>query len=186
MYLSWFGIIRLGFIQMALGSLVSIAASTFNRVMVPDRDSALFAPSKMTYARGTYKNMPFEQAQDKLVREKKLEGVGQRQLERTVKMAERKSREEVERALKKSARIEHKRSIAARYSKFLKKETLRRMKMENKFALKMFLSNPPLRLDHRRHQYKQVIDDGTRDRQFAEYNKKLSRISKAEWHRIFR
>ena len=34
MYLSWFGIIRLGFIQMALGSLVSIAASTFNRVMV--------------------------------------------------------------------------------------------------------------------------------------------------------
>ena len=34
MYLSWLGIIRLGFIQMALGSLVSIAASTFNRVMV--------------------------------------------------------------------------------------------------------------------------------------------------------
>ena len=34
MYLSWLGIIRLGFVQMALGSLVSIAASTYNRVMV--------------------------------------------------------------------------------------------------------------------------------------------------------
>ncbi len=34
MALTWFGIFRLGFVQMALGSIVAIAASTFNRVMV--------------------------------------------------------------------------------------------------------------------------------------------------------
>ena len=34
MGLSWFSIIRLGIVQMALGSIVAIAASTFNRVMV--------------------------------------------------------------------------------------------------------------------------------------------------------
>ena len=160
--------------------------ATFERVMVPDKNSALFAPPTMTYSRNTCRNVPFEQAQDKLVREKKLVEVGERQLQRTAKMAERKNREEEERALKNSARIEHKRNVAARYSTFLKKETLRRMKMQNKFALKMFLSDPPLRLDHRRHQYKQYIDDGTRERQVAEYNEKISKISRREWHRIFR
>ena len=34
MTLSWTGIVRLGLVQMALGSIVAIAASTFNRVMV--------------------------------------------------------------------------------------------------------------------------------------------------------
>ena len=140
----------------------------------------------MTYARGAGRNVTLEQAQDKMLREKKLESVGQRQMERSVKWVERKSREEEELALKDSARLEHKRGIAARYTAFLEKETIRRMKMGNKFALKMFLEDPPLRLDHRRHQYKQYIDDGTRDRQFAAYNQKMSKVSKREWHRIFR
>ena len=34
MTLSWFGIVRLGIVQMALGSIIAIASSTFNRVMV--------------------------------------------------------------------------------------------------------------------------------------------------------
>ena len=34
MNLSWFSIVRLGIVQMALGSIIAIAASTFNRVMV--------------------------------------------------------------------------------------------------------------------------------------------------------
>ena len=34
MTFSWLSIIRLGLVQMALGSIIAIAASTFNRVMV--------------------------------------------------------------------------------------------------------------------------------------------------------
>jgi hypothetical protein len=160
--------------------------ASFERVIVPNSLSALFAPATTTYVRGAGRDVPLEQAQDKWLREKKREGVGQRQMERSVKWVERKSREEEELALKDSARLEHKRGVAARYSAFLEKETIRRMKMGNKFALKMFLEDPPLRLDHRRHQYKQYIDDGTRDRQLAAYNQKMSKVPKTEWHRIFR
>ena len=32
--LSWFGIVRLGLVQMALGSVVALTTTTFNRIMV--------------------------------------------------------------------------------------------------------------------------------------------------------
>ncbi len=33
-YLGWFGIIRLGLVQMSLGGIIALATSTLNRVMV--------------------------------------------------------------------------------------------------------------------------------------------------------
>ena len=127
-----------------------------------------------------------QQRQDKLARQKHLEQVMSRHVAREAQLSARRARQETKAQMKDSARLARTREVEARYQSFLEKETLRRMKQGNKFALRKFLENPPLRLDMRRHQYKQTITDGTRDQQIREYNARRAGLSKTEWHRIFR
>jgi hypothetical protein len=127
-----------------------------------------------------------QQRQDKLARRRQIERALSRQVARESQMSARRARQEEVAQMKDSARLARTREVEARYQSFLEKETLRRMKQGNKFALRKFLEDPPLRLDMRRHQYKQTITDGTRDRQIREYNARRAGLPKTEWHRIFR
>ena len=46
-FLSWFGIVRMGLIQSALGSIVVLTTSTINRVMVVELSLAAILPGAL-------------------------------------------------------------------------------------------------------------------------------------------
>jgi|EP00942_MAST-04A_sp_MAST-4A-sp1_P000151 hypothetical protein len=70
---------------------------------------------------------------------------------------------------------------AKRYEDFLAAERIKRATMWTDSG-KLIDEDAPLRLNHRKHQYKQYIDDGS-------YQNAMSRrngLSRTEWHRVFR
>ena len=81
--------------------------------------------------------------------------------------------------------IESKKMTQKRYSLYLEKESLRRMKCGNKFALEQYKQTNPKR-KYQTTQYKQNIGGFHRDAIVAEYNLSRSKLGRGEWHRVFR
>ncbi len=75
-----------------------------------------------------------------------------------------------------------------RYNSYIESEKIRRATFWTDFG-KHFMENPPLRLDHRRHQYEQSIGNQYYLEELRTYNQKKARFTDQEqrdWKRIFR
>ena len=70
---------------------------------------------------------------------------------------------------------------AARYEDFLSKERIRRATLWSDSG-KHYQDGLPQRLEHRKHQYKQTIDDGS----YATAMGRRNGLQKREWERVFK
>ena len=114
-----------------------------------------------------------------------MESIGRRGMHREALHSERCEMDRHKRETKDFIMLESKRTTSKRYSEFLEKESLRRMKRGDKFALGQYYQTNPKR-KYQTTQYKQEIGGFHRDAIVAEYNQQRSKLGKGEWHRIFR
>ena len=157
--------------------------NTFTRVIVPDKLSSSFADPRTTFKKKS--ELEEDMNDDRKKRERHLEIIGQRGMHREALHSERCEMERHKRETKDLIMIESKRMTQKRYSLFLEKESLRRMKCGNKFALEQYKQTNPKR-KYQTTQYKQEIGGFHRDAIVAEYNLSRSKLGRGEWHRVFR
>ena len=154
--------------------------STFLRTIVPDANTDAY--QKNAYQREFLHGVGVNGTKQ---RQQHLDHVAHREKTREVQHSARISSEFIEREQKDYARIEAIRETSKRYQSFLDKETLRRAKMGDRFALGQYKQRNPQRRSNA-HQYKQEIGGFHRDRIVAEYNKKRKALNRQDWNRIFR
>ena len=114
-----------------------------------------------------------------------LHFVSQRNLKREMQTSARCEMERYEREQKLQNMLTSKRNVKKRYHTFLEKESIRRAKTGNRFALHQYHQKNPKRRGNS-HQYIQEIGGLYRDKIVKEYNLKRANMDQRLWNKVFR